>query len=116
MKYEINKRLLLQLYLSKYVNVLIFPVESLDETLTSYLPYWIFEKIFEKNISRNDLLRFKAFKLSDEEEAFYKSKVVVDMFQAYDICKKTITQSKSDFWFQQRKIRITASKAHLILR
>ena len=63
-----------------------------------------------------DLLRFKAYKLTDEEETFYKSKVIVDMFQAYDICKKTITHSKSEFWFQQRKIRITASKAHSILR
>ena len=91
-------------------------LESPDEILTSYLPYWIFEKIFDITVPRNELLRYKNYELSEEEELFYKSNVFVDMFQAYDICKKTITQSKSDFWFQQRKIRITASKAHSILR
>ena len=70
----------------------------------------------DKTVPRNELLRYKAYTLTDEEERFYKSNVIVDMFQAFDICKKTITQSKSDFWFQQRKIRITASKAHSILR
>ena len=93
-----------------------FPTESPDDMLTSYLPYWIFDKIFDITVPRNELLRFKAYKLTDEEETFYKSKVIVDMFQAYDICKRTITQSKSEFWFEQRKIRITASKAHSILR
>ena len=81
-----------------------------------YLPEWVFQKVFDILCSKKDLLRYKTYDLSEQELKFYKSKVLVDMFKAYYICKQTINQSQSEVWFEERKPRITASKAHQILR
>ena len=81
-----------------------------------YLPEWVFEKVFDISCPKKDLLRYKAYELSEQELEYYKTKVMVDMFEAYYICKQTINQSQSEVWFEERKPRITASKAHQILR
>ena len=41
-----------------------------------YLPYWIFEKVFDKQCPRDQLLRYKAYNLTNEELEFYKANVI----------------------------------------
>ena len=84
---------------------------------TEYLPYWVFEKIFDHECPRNDLVRYKKYDLSAEELEFYKKNVLLlTIFNSFDLCKETMGQLTSQYWFDQRKIRITASKAHKIFR
>ena len=81
------------------------------------MPFWIFQEIFEKTCTKEQLLRFKSYELTPEELLFYKSKVVINSeFCGFDLCKATQQQLKSQIWFEERKLRITASKAHQILK
>ena len=54
--------------------------------------------------------------LSPELSQFYESNVSLTSEECLKICKETVKQSSSPRWFQERKKRITASKAHTILR
>lgn len=52
--------------------------------------------------------------ISALENDFYDNHVLIDKTRATEICVKTLHQSKSDLWFTERKIRISASRAHSI--
>lgn len=50
----------------------------------------------------------------DDMELFYQASVSLGKEKAIELCKMTLGQSFSTLWQDERKIRITASKAHQI--
>lgn len=47
--------------------------------------------------------------MSDRAYEFYNSNVKVSIQQCWEIEKETRSQSSSELWFKQRKLRLTAS-------
>ena len=54
--------------------------------------------------------------LSEEEKRFYKENVEKSQAECCQTFKSTLGQANNPNWFLQRKMRISASKAHKILR
>lgn len=69
--------------------------------------------IFDK---KNDYHRTEEFYLKIEESSFYEANVIVSAEAAKRICQMTLSQSSSSLWREERKHRVTASKAHQIAR
>ena len=47
-----------------------------EMSINLHLPNWIFEKVFDIQCPRDQLLRYKAYNLTEEELEFYKAKVI----------------------------------------
>ncbi len=56
------------------------------------------------------------YSLTEEQQQLFVSKVQVDVSTAKEICRRTVGQSKKREWYIQRKLRISASRAHKIWR
>lgn len=54
--------------------------------------------------------------LDGVSKSFYEERVKMTLEEARHLCQKTVGQSKNHLWFQARKFRITASKAHTVLK
>lgn len=52
--------------------------------------------------------------VGDKARQLYETKVSLSTSEIITICKTTVSQSRSDIWYRERKIRITASKGHKI--
>ncbi len=53
---------------------------------------------------------------SPRDANFYEEKVLRSHLEIQDVFEKTVSQAQSKRWFQERKFRISASKAHQISR
>ena len=50
--------------------------ESAELSMNLYLPYWVFEKVFDITYPKDQLLRYKKFNLTEAELEFYKGNVI----------------------------------------
>lgn len=57
----------------------------------------------------------KGIELAFEEIVFFKD-IMININEAYQIEKLTINQSKSDLWHKHRRVRLTASNFHRIIK
>lgn len=83
----------------------------------------IFEEIYpvcfaRKSVSNGQKLTFSKLSqcLTSELSVFYNSSILTDPSKNFKIFRETIYQAKSRSWFLERRIRISASKAHKILK
>ena len=82
-------------------------------SVSAELPDWFKNKVFPDMFTPN----FESEpmkKLNATERNKYIEKIIVTSSQAAEICKNTCDQSSSEIWKQERKNRITASRAHKI--
>ena len=86
---------------------------SVPLTVTKEIPEWfkskVFPELFEPNLESEAMQQ-----LSRLDQNKYIKYIVVTSSKAAEICCKTIEQSSSETWMKERKIRITASRAHKI--
>ncbi len=85
--------------------------EKEDDSEKNTLPDWC-EIMFEVSL----LTPQQEFTLPETWANFYVETVRLSKEQIKNLCSLTISQGKSDLWRQERKTRITASRAHKILR
>ena len=77
------------------------------------LPVWFKNKLFPAIFNPNfDSEPMKT--LTAVQRKYYIEHILVTSSKAEEICKQTINQSSSDIWKNERKYRITASRAHKI--
>jgi hypothetical protein len=80
--------------------------------IVAQLPNWFKNKTFVVS----ELPDQCNVNLSDEAREFYESNVELTVEKSIKLCELTVTQSLSQLWRDQRKLRITGSKAHPIYR
>ncbi len=56
------------------------------------------------------------YNVSEDLANFYVNSVIVSKEQIKQLCEMTVSQGQSKVWRQERKLRVTASRGHKILR
>jgi len=87
-------------------------IENVLESLTLEQSTFLINKILinqkqEKNIFKPDFIN----KIT---ETFYENNVKLSKNKIMNICINTVKQSNSQAWFDERAIRLSASRAHLV--
>jgi putative phage-type endonuclease len=78
------------------------------------LPLWFTTKAFSPSLLPPNVGKIT---IDDNElKNIYNSHVVLTEEKAIKLCKLTLTQSHSQIWRSERKLRVTGSKAHRIYR
>ncbi len=86
-----------------------FPKIAASASQEITVPDWLLQALFP-----SEQVPIFGDNLQAEKIAFLKEKVIVSKENAIKLCQDTVSQSASSLWREERKIRITASRAHKI--
>ena len=84
--------------------------EALQVQESDVIPDWLLKALFPAEQEPS----IDSFALKPEENNFLREKIIVSREEAIQLCQKTVSQSISQIWREERKMRITASRAHKI--
>lgn len=83
---------------------------TISKIVTSPKPTYDYYEVISQNSALKVLLKV----VKEPTDPFYCEHVCISKTEAVELCHRTLKQSKCQEWFEQRKIRISASKSHFV--